>query len=200
MNTRRARYSALHRGRRNFAVERHRRLQGDEGSLVADVLGESFVQLAGFGFEQPLIAPQFRPLAAWRIPCPPTSGIGIGAWPRPRASRQPDECVGARSGASGVGARLEVQVKRGAARAHRPPLQGQHFGMLASGVGVGALPDDSRHSASPSPRRRTDWARPARCLRGPARALLHESARETMQVVCPIAARTQAYMDQLVEQ
>ena len=45
----------LRRRRRDLAIQRHRRLQRDEGTFVANVLGERLVQLSRLGLQQPFM-------------------------------------------------------------------------------------------------------------------------------------------------
>ena len=89
-------------------------------------------------------------------------GIAHGSDDALHAGR--DDRVGAGTGASNVRAGFQVQIERGAARTLAGLFQRQHLGVLQAVVSVEAAADDLARRGRPAPRRRTGWARPARCL------------------------------------
>ena len=127
---------------RDFAVERHRRLEGHKRLAGADEMRERLVQFARFRLQH-AFADINSGLAKLLESFACDQRIGIAHGRHDASDSRGKNRLRTRPGSAGVAAGLEIQVESVAARQRAGFFQGEHFGMLAFGELMKAAPDDS---------------------------------------------------------
>ena len=128
-------------GRGDLAVERDRRLEGDERQAFADEARERFVQPLAERVHGPSSITTSMPAARrTAMPRPSTAGLGSEAPTTTRATPAATMLLGAGAGAAVAAARLEGHVEGGAARPFAGLLEGHGLGVRRARPAVVALP------------------------------------------------------------
>ncbi len=126
----------------NLSVQRHCGFEGDKGQAGADVLRKALVEAPGLGLQDSDL--DFDSGGAQLLKS--FSGdqrIGIFHAADDARDSGGDHGIGARAGASGVRAGLQIEVERVAARQRARLLHGQHLGVLQLRVDMRAAADDA---------------------------------------------------------
>src|SRR5664279_2096021 len=137
----RAGLDAIARRRSDLAVQRHRCLQRDEGSLVPDVLGKRFIQLTRLRFVESFVNFDSGSLKP-RNTASRDYGIRVAHRNHDLLNAGSNNGVGARPGSTYMRAWLQVQVKRSPVRPLASRLDRQYLCVLYSIVGVDAAAYD----------------------------------------------------------